>query len=96
MKKHILFFSFFLFTVFSSFAYAQTEGAESAAVQRPVSKTEKMVNLTGSTQADIRDLERRVTHLDRDQRYLNDRIRNLERTVDDLRRRRSSSSGSSF
>ncbi len=49
----------------------------------------KLVNLESSLAIDrIDDLQRRFQDLERSSRYLDERVRSLERTVDELRRHR--------
>lgn len=51
-------------------------------------QTATLVNMEPSkVNARFRELERRIVELERDGRFRDDRIRNLERTVEDLRRR---------
>lgn|GEM_PF-1538535 len=45
-------------------------------------------DVIGLDTADVDDLERRVDRLERDIRFMEDRLRTVDRTVDDLRRRR--------
>jgi len=53
------------------------------------SSNEKLVDLDSSrAKTRIDDLERRVSQLERDQRFQDERIRNLDREINELRRRK--------
>jgi len=65
---------------------AGTDEARRARRQRP--ETATLVNMeTSRRSAKLDELERRVLQLERDNRSIEDRLRNLDRSVDDLRRR---------
>ena len=67
----------------------ESDNAGTAAARSPRKAEGKLINLEASRAAGrIDELQRRLSDLERDNRYLDDRIRALERTVDDLRRSR--------
>lgn len=81
MKKILLFLFFFVLTAVP-FVRAEEEIAD-------LQSADGLVDLRASRNASkVEDLVRRVNDLERDSKSKTDRIRNLERTVDDLKRRR--------
>ncbi len=86
MKKIFLLLSLLLLTTLP-ILFAES-GSDSSAPENSEKKSGDLVNLSDfRSSSRLDDLTRKISDLERDERSQNDRIRNLERTVNDLQRR---------
>ena len=86
MKKKFLLLSFLLLASLPM-VFAET-GSDPAVPESSEKKSGDLVNLSDfRSSSRLDDLSRRISDLERDARSQTDRIRNLERTVNDLQRR---------
>ena len=71
---------------------APAEAPETARIKTPrtpVPSKDELINLESAfTKTRLDDLERRIVSIEREFRFLEEQVRNIDRSVDDLKRRR--------